>query len=266
LRVGEAYQWLLVPSGQAGAPKIRWEITRSTGSEPLAVRASRKLRTEEALLPEYSGARLRIDLDRIPLWRGDHVEVKQLWSDFAQYLYLPRLRDQRVLLAAVEDGVSLLTWETDGFAFADSWDEDARRYVALRAGEQMALGDLRGVLVKAEIARKQLEAEGPEKVSPKAGARGEPESGPGTEVVRDVGGKPRRFYGSVDLDPLRVGRDAGAIAENVIQHLSGLEGARVEVRLEVQAEIPEGAPDDVVRTVTENAKTLKFDQHGFEER
>src|SRR2546423_4129617 len=40
LRVAEAYQWLLVPSGRAGAPEIRWEITRSTGSEPLAVRAS----------------------------------------------------------------------------------------------------------------------------------------------------------------------------------------------------------------------------------
>ena len=41
--------------------------------------------------------------------------------------------------------------------------------------------------------------------------------------------------------------------------------ANVEVRLEIQAEIPSGAPDDVVRTVTENARTLKFDQHGFEQ-
>jgi hypothetical protein len=41
-------------------------------------------------------------------------------------------------------------------------------------------------------------------------------------------------------------------------------GADVEVRLEIQAKIPSGAPDEVVRTVTENARTLKFDQHGFE--
>jgi predicted AAA+ superfamily ATPase len=265
-RIGEAYQWLLVPSGEAGKPAVRWEITRSTGSEPLAVRASRKLRTEEALLPDYSGARLRIDLDRIPLWRGDHVEVGQLWADFAQYLYLPRLRDQRVLLAAVEDGVSLLTWETDGFAFADAWDEGAKRYVGLRAGEQMALGSLRGVLLKPEIARTQLEAEAPEGVSPEPPIRVELEAKPGAEAERVLDRKPRRFYGAVELDPLRVGRDASSIAEHVIQHLSGLEGARVEVRLEVQADIPEGAPDDIVRTVTENAKTLRFDQHGFEER
>jgi hypothetical protein len=44
----------------------------------------------------------------------------------------------------------------------------------------------------------------------------------------------------------------------------GLVGANVAVRLEVTAEVPEGVPDDVARTVTENAKTLKFDQHGFE--
>ena len=61
------------------------------GPEPLAVRVSKKLRNEEALITEYSGARLRMDLDRVPLWRGDHVTLKQLWSDYSQYLYLPRL-------------------------------------------------------------------------------------------------------------------------------------------------------------------------------
>jgi hypothetical protein len=39
----------------------------------------------------------------------------------------------------------------------------------------------------------------------------------------------------------------------------------VEIKLEISADIPTGVPDDVVRTVTENAKTLKFEQHGFEE-
>lgn len=30
------------------------------------------------------------------------------------------------------------------------------------------------------------------------------------------------------------------------------------------AELPDGAPDHVVRTVTENCRTLKFGTHGFE--
>ena len=59
-----------------------WEETRVSGPEPLAVRVGKKLRNEEALITEYSGARLRMDLDRVPLWRGDHVGLKQLWSDY----------------------------------------------------------------------------------------------------------------------------------------------------------------------------------------
>ncbi|HXF45821.1 MAG TPA: hypothetical protein VNK91_06850 [Burkholderiaceae bacterium] len=62
----------------------------------------------------------------------------------------------------------------------------------------------------------------------------------------------------------RVGRDAGRIAEEVIAHLQALPGARVRVTLEIDAEIPAGAPDHVVRTVTENSRTLKFTSQGFE--
>ena len=86
----------------------------------------------------------------------------------------------------------------------------------------------------------------------------------GAEAAVEGNGKPRRFYASVHLDPLRMGRDAGQIAEAIVQHLATALGSNVEVRLEIDAVIPEGASDDLVRTVTENAQTLKFEQHGFE--
>lgn len=76
--------------------------------------------------------------------------------------------------------------------------------------------------------------------------------------------KLRRFHGSVTLDPTRVGRDASRIADDVIAHLVGLVGSDVKVTLEIAAEIPHGAPDNTVRTVTENARTLKFIDQGFE--
>jgi hypothetical protein len=66
------------------------------------------------------------------------------------------------------------------------------------------------------------------------------------------------------LDPTRVGRDAGRIADEVIAHLAGLVGSDVKVTLEIQAHIPNGAPDNVVRTITENGRTLKFTAQGFE--
>ena len=42
-------------------------------------------------------------------------------------------------------------------------------------------------------------------------------------------------------------------------------GADVKVTLEIEANIPDGAPEQVVRTVTENSRTLKFEVSGFEE-
>jgi DNA-directed RNA polymerase alpha subunit len=66
------------------------------------------------------------------------------------------------------------------------------------------------------------------------------------------------------LDAARVGRDASHIADEVIAHLVGLVGAKVKVTLEVEAEVPSGVPDTVVRTVTENSRTLKFTSQGFE--
>jgi hypothetical protein len=41
-------------------------------------------------------------------------------------------------------------------------------------------------------------------------------------------------------------------------------GADLEVRLEISATKPDGFGDDVVRTVSENAGTLRFEQAGFE--
>ena len=68
----------------------------------------------------------------------------------------------------------------------------------------------------------------------------------------------------MSLDPARVGRDASRIAEEVIAHLAGQVGADVTVTLEIEARLPNGATDQIVRTVTENSRTLKFTTHGFE--
>jgi hypothetical protein len=55
--------------------------------------------------------------------------------------------------------------------------------------------------------------------------------------------------------------DAGQIAEEVIAQLSS---ARVTVTLEIEAEAPDGVPDEVVRIVSENSRALKFKSYGFE--
>ena len=74
----------------------------------------------------------------------------------------------------------------------------------------------------------------------------------------------RRFHGTVRVDSTRVGRDACRIADEVIAHLAGQMGAEVTVTIEIEARLPNGATDQLVRTVTENSRTLKFDSQGFE--
>src|SRR4051812_9359480 len=85
----------------------------------------------------------------------------------------------------------------------------------------------------------------------------EPATGTGAPTP-PVPAQPKRFHGTVTVDASRLGRDSSRIAEEVIAHLVGLVGATVSVTLEIEAEIPAGAPDNVVRTVTENSQTLKF--------
>ncbi len=82
--------------------------------------------------------------------------------------------------------------------------------------------------------------------------------------VPPVAAQPKRFQGTANLDSARAGRDASRIAAEVISQLVGLIGAEVTVTIEIAATVPGGVPDNVVRTVTENSRTLKFTSQGFE--
>jgi hypothetical protein len=138
-RLPEAFQWLLVPEQVDPQASITWQGTRLSGSDALAVRASKKLRSDESLVTSLGSTILRKHLDDVPLWRGDHVAVKQLVEDFARYLYLPRLAGSEVLLHAIRDGLDLPTWQSDTFAYAESYDEKAARYSGLRGGKLVSL-------------------------------------------------------------------------------------------------------------------------------
>jgi hypothetical protein len=241
-------------------------------AEPLAVRAGKKLKNDGLLIANMAGTALELEIDRVPLWRGNHVGVKQLADDFAKYLYLPRVRDPQVLADAIRDGVALFTWKQETFAYADSFDSTSGRYRGLQAGRQVEIRlNPESVVVKPGPAAEQFDRESAAAAqsevntgvgqSTGAGSRAAPTSAAPkpTEAVL------RRFHASAHIDPTRLSRDVDLIASSVVQHLSGLLDASVKITIEIDAEIPSGAPDNVVRTVTENCRTLKFDQHGFDE-
>ena len=209
-------------------------------------------------------------------------------EDFARDLYLPRLAGPDVLAQAIRDGLGLMFWQADTFAYAESYDEAAGRYRGLRGGQPISISsDSTGLVVKPDAAQRQMSAEttpvapggsagggvaGGGSVSGQSGTGGEPGGAAGgaaggTEGTTPGGvpaPRPRRFHGTVQLDSARVGRDASRIADEVIAHLAGQVGSQVTVTLEIEATLADGASDQIVRTVTENSRTLKFTSHGFE--
>ncbi|HEY1754439.1 MAG TPA: Swt1 family HEPN domain-containing protein [Bryobacteraceae bacterium] len=282
-RIPETYVWLLVPGqkrpepGQA-FPAIEWQEDRLQGKEWLAERASKKLKNN-LLYTSMAGAVLRFEIDQVPLWRGNHVGVKQLVDDFAKYLYLPRVKNAQVILDAIQDGVGRLTWSQDTFAYADYYDATAERYRGLEAGRRPTVQlNANSVVVKPEVAAAQIEKDSapPTTTASDSGTSssagtGTAGAGGGTSKGAGDGGTQsktpvlRRFHGSAKIDATRLSRDVDLIASSVVQHLAGLLDAKVTITVEIEAEIPSGAPDNVVRTVTENCRTLKFDNQGFEE-
>ena len=62
----------------------------------------------------------------------------------------------------------------------------------------------------------------------------------------------------------KIALDFKNIADEVIANLRD-QGIELVVRIEIEAVDSNGFDENKIRTVAENAKTLKFDQSGFEE-
>src|SRR5262249_35722162 len=206
-------------------------------SDSPAKRTSAKLKNEELLLPDMGGVRLRMELDRY-LWSDkDHVSVGQLAEWFSRYLYLPRIKDRDTLNRAVVDGATHLTFE-DTFGVAAAWDEGKKRYIGLKLGAGPSpIIETRTLVVKPAVARKQIQAEKAADAAQTAPTPTEPrptEAHAQPQVVKGPPAPPNLFIGSAHLDPARIGRDAGKIAEEVVQHLSTLPGAVVDIVLEIR--------------------------------
>ena len=278
----DTYQWLLVPIQPHPQGAIEWEESRLQGQDSPILRASRKLVHEEHLIPAYSPARLNLEVLCPYVWQNaDHVDLKTLWKYLTNYPYLPRLKGEQVLIDAISEGVTAAVW-TENFAYATGWDFSRQRYLGLKAGERVEVTlSSQNLLVKPDVAQRQLQADAADCESQERETHTAVEQGSagendrtGTDSNTETGGertptppsqKLRRFYGSVELDSLRMTRDAGQIADEVLQHLTGLVGAEAQVSLEIQIRVPEGVPSEVIDTVRENCRTLKFKNYGFEE-
>jgi hypothetical protein len=282
----ETYQWLLVPSQSDPQSSITWEELKLPGQDSFILRASRKALHEEYLITKFAPFLLnQLVLDAY-LWQNvNHIEVKTLWKYLTNYLYLPRLKNAQVLLNTVQEGVAALLL-TENFAAADGYDEAKQRYLGLKSNEYITVTlSQQSLVVKPDIALKQIQedtaikenqistiekSENTNFNSSNSSLKVEDRnSDSGYNITQKEQKQPqkqlRRFYGAVDLDPVRVARDVGVISQEILQHLTGLVDANVQITLEIQVQLSEPVPDHILRTVNENCRTLKFKTHSFEE-
>ncbi|MBK8877301.1 MAG: DUF499 domain-containing protein [Haliscomenobacter sp.] len=276
LRLPETFVWILTPFQEIGSSEIHWDESKMNGSnqEAYLSRVLKKLTSQSQLYNDFASSELRINLDRIPLWRGDNVSVRQLREDFAKYLYLPKLSSAHLLQQAIESGLSLVSWQKDSFAYAESFDEENARYRGLRAGGSISVSlDSYGLLVKPDIAEEQLEKERLEAEARKGQNIHSTESYTGTEEkvpargVNEPKATPtakKRFYGHIETDATRFFRATDDIEKEILKHLNIATGTKVKITIHIQAENSDGFNPDTERTLRENGRTLGFGSIEFD--
>ena len=268
LRLAETYHWCLVPHQPDPTGSVKWESMKADGQGSLASRASRKLVNAGSLGVAYSAELLRGLLGDggvlSSMWAAGYTSVNALWDAFARYPYLPRMKNQEVLCATVRQGANPISWQITGFAIADAFNAKTGHYVGLTTSGDATTVIGTTLIVRPDAAAGQLhEAEIPVVAEEEGGPRATPvpRGGNARSAVDD---RLRRFYAVVRLDPERYQRDFAKLAAEVIANLAGFLGTDIEISVEIKATNPEGFPDYVSRTVTENARTLRLDSYGFE--
>ncbi len=266
-RLQEAYQWLIVPEQPEPLGPIALKAHRISGSDSLYDRAAQWLRTNDALIRDFSPDSLKMDLDNY-IWndeRGYEVGLRQLWGYFAQYCYLPRLLEQDVLLQAVRDGVNRIDAP---FAYATGTDGDGHHTGVVFRQLGAVYFDEASLLVHPDHLRRPVPvappAPEPDRSSPLENGKGADASvvdAPAPAQAR----RPVRYYGRARLDSQRVTKEMDVVVEEIIQRLTELAGCEVEIVVEIAARKPDGFDEGIVRTISENGRTLKFDTFGFEE-
>jgi len=284
-RIKEAYCWLLVPyiDKSADMKTIVWDAIRiSGGNDSIISKAAKKMLQNEAIITQWAPALLLMELDNV-LWREtDNIAIKKLWEYLCTYCYLPRLAGEQVLEEAIRNGLN----STEYFAVASGFD--GTRYIDLKFNQYVGNVEHSGYLVKVSVAQKQLAEEAAKRQAQAAQAGGttSPASSGGNggttinypqPVNGSTTGSPVRetpapevpknthFFMSSQLDTTRIGRDVQRLVEEVIHHLTSVDGAQVEVSLELNVTSPEGMSPQTVRTVSENCRTLRVRSFGFDE-
>ncbi|WP_284273142.1 DUF499 domain-containing protein [Mesorhizobium huakuii] len=266
-RLRETWCYVIYPIQEDATKDIEWMTGRIAAQDGVLSRASKKLVSEEGLMPELGPGRLDRDLQKY-IWNGKpHLSLKDLWEYLNRYTYLPRVKNRTVLVNAVRAAISNMI--PGPFAYAERFDDATQSYVGLaieNAANSAVVIDSDSVIIKPDVAEANRPKPKDETVVQPAGGGGAGgmEEAPGAlgagataPTVTEVR-KPTRFIGTVMISPGRPAHEFRQIVEGIIEQLTTLPGSDVSLKLEIDAEVPSGLDRGKIRTLMENATTLGF--------
>lgn len=271
-RLSLTYQWILNPvAPDPGSPFTLEEIKVDGQAGTLAEKVAKKLGSAGTYSVEHAARSIRLALEsKVPAaWSDGHVSIAALWGLYAQYPYMPRLRSRDVLIDAIDN--QPLLWQAEGFAVADSFDSASGRYLGLWLPHEAGRSPLTdaSLIVKPEVAEAQRVSEVPSPEATDTDAPKASTSGSGSTETPQTEVSPkkaplRRYVGSVSISAERYSGDFAKVAQEVLANLVAA-GADVSISLSVDAVSPSGFTEQQVRTIRENASTLKFSTNAFEQ-
>lgn len=255
---------------EAGAP-ITLRETRVDSGDSVPQAVSRKLQTDGLLTTILGGVNLRTEMDSKSVWGSEsHIRLDTLYGYFAQYPYLRRLKDEQTLHGGVRSGLDRTTWQTETFAYAESYDASTKTYKGLVAGSSAATLQIDmdgGLLVRPEVAVSQFERTASAKTSGRVENGSDKGVMPGFEARSNLDDalsavvfNPRHFFLRVQVDdPTKLPRIAAQLGNDIVAHLATAPGIRrVEVAIEVKAEAENSLDQGLVERLNKNTTA-----HGF---
>lgn len=285
----ETYKWILAPMQEArpgkGLSAIQWEHWQvNTNAPNLSQEIERVLKENELLITEWAAIHL-YNLLKNWFWKDGNQEADshKVWEQMCQQLYMPRLKDSRVLQHTVvmgsnsRDFFGLAQGKEDerylGFSFARA--TSALMDQVLFLIEPAAAATYAAALQAAEEAAKQLIRQAELSSSSTTGEDGVKEKElpvyvgkPNNNTTPPPPPQPqalkRQFYATVELDPNLAKKQFADIVEEVVTQFTTRHGVKVKISIEIEAETDAGFDSHLQRAVTENCKVLKFKNAEFE--
>ena len=284
----ECYKWLLCPTQEdprAARQSIEAFALDTAAGTPSAA-LERLCRENELVIEKWSPVHLRALLAEF-YWKPDapHVGAKRVWEDAQRYVYLPRLRSLPALTDAITLGAASVDFfgtalgvagdEYQGFQFgrgatyvdtlvliepgaARAYERSAEEKRARRDAEAQAPRD-----AAQPTAPSPAVPAAPPSDAPSTAATQPPANSTNVQIPLPVAGK-RKYLGIAEINAALAKSQLNTIAEEIIALLTRNPNAVVNVTIEIDAAFDDAAPEDVRRSVSENARTLKFKTNEWE--